>query len=121
MLIFDGDCSFCTSSARWIERRLPEDAEVVAWQFVDDLDALGLTAEEANAKVWWIDPDGRRWGGHLGIGRAFRTAGGFWGVVGLALCTPPLAWVAAPVYRLVARYRHRMPGGTPACRIDSPH
>ena len=32
MLVFDGDCGFCTSSARWIEARLPDDVAVVAWQ-----------------------------------------------------------------------------------------
>lgn len=120
MLIFDGDCGFCTTSAHWIQRRLPDDVEVVAWQFVDDLDALGLTVDEADAKVWWITPDGRRHGGHLAIGHALRSAGGFWGLIGTMLVTPPASWLAAPVYALVARYRHRMPGGTPACRIDPP-
>jgi predicted DCC family thiol-disulfide oxidoreductase YuxK len=120
MLIFDGDCGFCTSSARWIERRLPDDVEVVAWQFVDDLGALGLTEEQANAKVWWVTPDGGRTGGHIAIADSLRAAGGFWGVVGRLMLLPPFVWLGGPIYALVSRYRHRMPGGTPACRIDPP-
>jgi predicted DCC family thiol-disulfide oxidoreductase YuxK len=118
-LIFDGDCSFCTSSARWIERRLPDGVEVVAWQFVDDLDALGLSLDEVNDKAWWITADGRRRGGHLAIAEALIAAGGFWKVLGRISLVPPIRWVSAAVYAVVSRYRHRMPGGTPACRVDS--
>lgn len=118
MLIFDGDCGFCTTSAHWIERRLSDDVEVVAWQFVDDLAALDLTAEEANERVWWITPDGNKRGGHLAIGDALASAGGFWGFLGRLSLLPPFVWLGGPVYRLIARNRHRMPGGTPACRID---
>jgi predicted DCC family thiol-disulfide oxidoreductase YuxK len=119
MLIFDGDCGFCTSSARWIEKRLPTGVEVIAWQFIDDLDALGLTVAEVSEKAWWIDGEGLRHGGHLAIGEALAAAGGVWGVVGRGMLLPPFRWLAAPVYRLISRYRHRMPGGTPACRLDT--
>jgi predicted DCC family thiol-disulfide oxidoreductase YuxK len=120
LLIFDGDCSFCTSSAHWIERRISQEVTVIAWQFIDDLGALGLTIDDVNAKVWWITPDGDRRGGHLAIGDALKSADRFWAVVGHALVLPPLTWLARPVYAVIARYRHRMPGGTPACRIDAP-
>ncbi|MGH9170291.1 MAG: hypothetical protein ACRD0Z_05400, partial [Acidimicrobiales bacterium] len=36
---------------------------------------------------------------------------------GRALSVPPLRWLAAAVYPVVARVRHRLPGGTPACRV----
>lgn len=121
VLIYDGDCGFCTTSAQWIGRRLPDDVEVIAWQFVDGIDALGLTLDEVNAKAWWITPAGDKRGGHLAVGEALKAAGGFWGVAGRLLLAPPIRWIAKPVYALVARYRHRMPGGTAACRIDSPH
>lgn len=44
-LVFDGDCGFCTSSARLLERIGP-DAEIVPWQRAD-LDRLGITAVRA--------------------------------------------------------------------------
>src|SRR6185295_19264908 len=33
--VFDGDCAFCSSCARFIENRIKPDADVVAWQFAD--------------------------------------------------------------------------------------
>lgn len=43
LLVFDGDCAFCTSSARLLARIAPA-AEMVAWQQID-LAELGLTEE----------------------------------------------------------------------------
>ena len=120
MLIYDGDCGFCTTSARWIERRLPADVAVVSWQSLDDLAPMGLTLDDVAAAAWWVEPPRSPLGGHLAIGAALRAVGGAWGLVGRALLAPPLRWIGAPVYRLVARYRYRLPGGTAACRIDAP-
>src|SRR5207248_7918382 len=44
-LVFDGDCGFCTATARFIERRIPTSARVVPWQRLD-LDDVGLTREQ---------------------------------------------------------------------------
>jgi predicted DCC family thiol-disulfide oxidoreductase YuxK len=33
------------------------------------------------------------------------------------LRTPPVRWLAAGVYRLIANNRQRMPGGTAACAL----
>jgi predicted DCC family thiol-disulfide oxidoreductase YuxK len=116
VLVFDGDCGFCTSSARWIEARLPADTAVEPWQSLD-LDSLGLTEAEVTAAAYWVDDEGSLHRGHLAIGRALVTAGGLWGIVGRLLVSPPLTWVARPVYALVARYRYKLPGATDACRL----
>jgi predicted DCC family thiol-disulfide oxidoreductase YuxK len=115
-LVFDGDCRFCTSSARWLQRRLPDEVSVVPWQRAD-LEALGVTADEARAAVQWVGPAGRA-SGAAAVGRALEAAGGVWRPFGRLCRTPPTAWVAEVVYRVVARNRHRLPGGTPACRLD---
>jgi predicted DCC family thiol-disulfide oxidoreductase YuxK len=39
-------------------------------------------------------------------------------LLGRAMQHPPVSWVAAPAYRLVAKYRYKLPGATDACRID---
>jgi len=41
-----------------------------------------------------------------------------WRFLGHLLVTPPFSWVAAVGYALVARYRHLLPGGTPACALE---
>jgi len=112
-LVFDGDCAFCTSCARLLERIGPE-AEIVAWQ-VADLDALAITPAQAAEAVRWIEPDGTVRSGHEAIAAALGAAGVPWRIVGRALRLPGISSLAAVIYQLVARNRHRLPGGTPAC------
>ena len=50
--------------------------------------------------------------GHLAVARALHAAGGWRRVVGGAIAVPPLSWAAALGYRVVVRYRHRLPGTT---------
>lgn len=116
MLVYDGDCGFCTRVAGWAADRLP-DGTVVAPSRDLDLPALGLTRADVERSAWWLDGD-RRASGHRAIGRALTAIGGPWRPIGRLLVVPPVSWLAAGVYRLVARYRHRMPGGTAACRVD---
>ena len=116
VLVYDGDCAFCTRSARWVEHRVDGRADVRPWQALD-LDELGLTEDDVASAAWWVEGK-RRDRGHRSIGRALIAIGGLWGLAGRLLLVPPVSWVAAPVYALVARYRHKMPGGTDACRIE---
>lgn len=120
VLVYDGDCGFCTRSARWIEARLPLGYPVVAWQAIPDLAALGLTEADVQRAAWWIDTDGRAHGGARAIARALIACRGAWSLVGWALLVPPISWLATLVYALVARYRYRLPGATDACRLPAP-
>jgi predicted DCC family thiol-disulfide oxidoreductase YuxK len=121
MLIFDGDCAFCTTTARWIAARWRIPAEAVPWQRLGQpgLDALGLTVTDVEHAAWWVDSAGRRFRGHRAVGHALLAAGGWRAGLGRVALVPPGSWVAALVYRAVARWRHRLPGGTPACRVDA--
>lgn len=112
MLIFDGDCGFCTASARWIEAR---GARVEAWQTLE-LDELGLTVAEVDEAAWWIDEAGQKHRGHLAIGHALKATGGVWGFIGVVLVRPPVSWLAKPVYALIARNRDKLPGS--ACELN---
>jgi predicted DCC family thiol-disulfide oxidoreductase YuxK len=116
VLVYDGDCAFCTSSVRLLERIGPE-AELVAWQQTD-LDALGIGEEEAAAAVQWVAVDGTVRSGHEAIAAALGSAGGIWALTGRAIASPSVTPIAASVYRLIADNRHRLPGGTPACAVD---
>ena len=119
LLVFDGDCRVCTSWARWAARPWEGSAQAVPWQFLGQsgLRALGLSLPEAQAAAWWVDGSNRRFRGHRAVGRALLAGGGGRRVAGALVLTPPLSWAAAVLYRLVARYRHRLPGATPACRV----
>ncbi|MFF5207293.1 thiol-disulfide oxidoreductase DCC family protein [Streptosporangium sp. NPDC000396] len=117
VLVFDGDCGFCTTSVRFAERWIGVRARVTPWQFVD-LAALGTTRERAEREVLWIG-NGRVYGGAQAVAKLLIAAGPPWSPLGLALRTPPLRWAAHVLYRLVASNRHRLPGGTPACSLPA--
>ncbi len=115
VLLFDGDCAFCTRCARALARIGP-DAEIVAWQFTD-LAELGMTPEQAAEAVQLVQIDGTVRSGHEAIAAVLNTAGRIWKIVGSAIMLPGISWMAAKVYRLVADNRYRLPGGTPACAV----
>jgi len=117
VLLYDGDCAFCTSCARLIERRVRPGAEVVPWQFAE-LDALGVSAEQATAAVQWIALDGGVRSGHEAIAATLKASGPLWQPLGHLLLLPGISWLAAKGYELVAANRYRLPGGTPACRRE---
>jgi predicted DCC family thiol-disulfide oxidoreductase YuxK len=120
VLIFDGDCSVCTSCANWARRHVKGAVEIVPWQRID-LATFGLTSEDAKAAAWWIDPAGHRYRGHLAVGQTLRDCGGWWRPAGGLLSVPPISWGAALAYVVVARNRHHLPGATPACRLPTPN
>ena len=118
MLIYDADCAFCTVCARWAQQRLPLGIPVVGWQSIPDLAALGLTRHDVETSVWWIGVDGRPRGENRAVAACLGAMRRWWSPLAALLALPPLGWVAAPAYRLIARNRHRMPGATAACRLD---
>lgn len=118
LLIFDGDCGFCSRCARFVSRRLPTTAEVKPWQRVD-LESYGVTAEQTQRELVWVGADGRIAGGAQAIARLLLDCGGLWAVPGAALRVPPFRWVGHGLYRAVANNRYRMPGSTEACRLPA--
>jgi predicted DCC family thiol-disulfide oxidoreductase YuxK len=115
ILVFDGRCGFCTRSVEWLLERLREPVRAVPWQSLD-LERYALTEGDVRRAAWWIEPDGRRWGGHRAAARALRGCGGAWAWLGWLMRVPPFAWIAAIGYWLIARNRRLFPGTTPACK-----
>jgi predicted DCC family thiol-disulfide oxidoreductase YuxK len=117
VLLIDGDCGFCQRVASWYRRHAPPSVQVVAYQDMD-LTHGPVSLDDARAQVWWVNGGDVR-GGARAISGALRTVGRLGVVAGWLIDAPGMRRVAAVVYRLVARYRYRLPGGTPACRTDS--
>ena len=118
MLLYDGDCSFCTLSARWVERRLPVLPDLQPWQDAD-LAALGVSEAEAMHSVQWVESSGRVSAGATAVARLLVSNGGGWAALGRLMLVPPVSWAAALAYRLVATFRGRLPGVTPACALPA--
>jgi len=120
VLVFDGDCGFCTSAARWAERRFRHGERAEAWQLLGEeaLASFGLSLHDVEQAAWWVDGSGTPERGYRAAGRALQACGGWRRVLGWSALTPPTSWIAAGAYRLVVRFRYRLPGGTPACRLE---
>lgn len=115
MLIFDGDCGFCSSCVDVVKRYVNVDVQYLPYQRAD-LTALGLTAEQCAESVKFRDARGRWHSGSAAIGRLLLGSGVVWRPLGALIVAPGMRLFAEAVYRVVARYRHRLPGGTPACQ-----
>jgi predicted DCC family thiol-disulfide oxidoreductase YuxK len=117
-LVYDGDCGLCTSCVRFVERHIPTDAALVAWQDAD-LAGLGVARDRAQEAVQWVADDRSVSAGEEAIGRLLRDAGGGWAVLGRILLSPAVAPIAGAVYRVIADHRSRLIGGTPACALPA--
>ena len=115
-LLYDGDCGFCSSSARLAGRLAPA-VQVLPYQHCD-LPAFALTAEECAEALRWVGTGGPASGAGA-IARLLVAAGGVWTLLGRLLLLRGVRRVAEAGYRLVAANRYRLPGGTPACRVSS--
>ncbi len=117
-LIYDADCGFCTTSASWISARLASGSTILPSHDLD-LDAHGLTLDDVMTAAYWIDDSGTAHRGSVGIALALRNSSAPWSWAGAVMAVPPVSWLAAAVYPIVAKNRHRLPGATAACAIDT--
>jgi predicted DCC family thiol-disulfide oxidoreductase YuxK len=115
-LIFDGDCGFCTSTANFIKVRSSVAIEIHPWQFID-VTNFGLTQAQTASRVYFV-VDGKNYAGHAALAKVLLIQRNWlFKVFGGLMMTPPFSWLASLGYRLVAKFRHRLPGGTPACKL----
>ena len=121
VLVFDGDCGFCTTSARFLARWVVPagSVSVAPWQQLD-LARIGLTQEQCQAAVQWVSRDGEVASGHAAIAGSLRAGHLVWRPVGALLVAPGFSRLAAILYGWIAAHRYALPGGTPACRPDRP-
>jgi predicted DCC family thiol-disulfide oxidoreductase YuxK len=121
LLIFDGDCAFCTSSVDLLRRVVDRKQRyaVEPWQRVD-LSVFGLTEHDCLEAAQFVAADGTVHSGHGAIAQALRHGAPGWRPVGWALTLPGIDALARWVYAWIAAHRHELPGGTPACALPPP-
>lgn len=103
-LVFDGECDFCRACVRFITRRTRRPLSVVAYQDAD-LATLGLTREQCESAVQWVDDRGAVASAHHAVSRALRNARFPWPLAGRAIVLPGISRIASRVYERVARRR----------------
>ena len=115
VLIFDGDCAFCSSSARLLRKMTKNKIAIEPYQKLD-LEALNLSAELTSKAVYFVS-GGTRFVAAAAIAQALIESKTPWALAGWFLKLPVIRNIAKPIYYLVAANRHRLPGGTPECRL----
>lgn len=116
ILIYDGDCSFCSTSIRFLKKKLPINIKMEPYQLAD-LKVLELTVEECRREVQFIDYIGRRSSGAAAFANLFRLGSKPWKLLSRVMKFPVIRVLADVVYHWVATNRYRLPGGTPTCRM----
>lgn len=96
---------------------MPSPTTLVPWQWTD-LEPLGVSVDEVDVAVVMVGVDLRHRSGPEALADLLTssTATG-WRACGRLLGSAPVLIVAWPIYRLIARNRHRMPGGTAQCSL----
>jgi len=114
VIIYDGDCAFCTLWVTRLRNSLPVFPEARTSQSINP-DDYGLSATDLARYAWYLTPT-HQYAGHLAASALLRVQPAL-GLrfAGWLLATPPISWVAALGYRAIARFRHRLPGGTATC------
>jgi predicted DCC family thiol-disulfide oxidoreductase YuxK len=118
VLLFDGDCAFCTSCVKWMQRHMRRLDTTVPYQRAD-LDSLGVTEAQCEAALQWVGADRTVYSANLAVAQVLIDAGKGWAVIGRATRLPGIRQLTAVTYRWIARNRHRLPGGTPACSLEA--
>ena len=110
VLVYDGDCGFCTTSAHRLVRWSGGSLDVIPWQMAD-LEALGLTPGECSSAVQLVSPTTRASGG-TAVAAALLACRQPYRAAGALLGWQPLHPLVQRAYALVAANRHRLPGST---------
>ena len=115
-LIFDGDCGFCTTTARFIQRNSSVKIETEPYQWAN-LDEYGLSKAEAAAKVQLVSGNKVFAGHHCMAKLLLIQKNPLLKLIGAVMVLPGVDRISAKVYDWVAANRQRFPGGTPACKM----
>jgi predicted DCC family thiol-disulfide oxidoreductase YuxK len=121
VLIYDGDCQFCQLSLDFGIRNLRKFPQYVAFQRIQP-GHFGLTDEQVRSQIWLAQKtpaSAAPLGGHLAAGAILKLQPSRWlKGLGWLISTPPTSWAADLLYKFVAANRHRLPGGSRACKIE---
>jgi predicted DCC family thiol-disulfide oxidoreductase YuxK len=115
IFIFDGDCAFCSSSARVLKRMTRGKLAIEPYQYLD-LASYSLDSEKTSKSVYYIT-ETESFAAAKAIARSLIDAKTPWSVAGFLMNIPVIISVAELVYGWVAKNRHRLPGGTPECSL----
>jgi predicted DCC family thiol-disulfide oxidoreductase YuxK len=117
-LVYDGECGFCRSSVDLL-RRWDRHGRFAFVPFQDSVALAtlpGIERKELEQAMHLVSPDGSVLKGAAALPAILRLVPGGKPVAPL-LRLPGASWLAARVYRMIARSRHRLGCGSRTCTL----
>jgi predicted DCC family thiol-disulfide oxidoreductase YuxK len=116
IVIYDGDCAFCSSAARLAQKRIAPKLTYSPYQFTE-LAKYAITVQAAQSSLKFVAASGQVFSANFAVSQIMRSGNRFWNIVGVVVDLPIIRSLAALGYNLTAKYRHKLPGGTPTCKM----
>ena len=116
LLVYDGDCAFCTRTLSQLQASLERFPDAHPWQDLD-LNDVGLSRSEVTKYVWLLAGSKRLRGHEVFAALLQAQPAGSFRFLGYLMAVPPFSWLMRLGYFFLARFRHRLPGGTAACEM----
>jgi predicted DCC family thiol-disulfide oxidoreductase YuxK len=117
-VIFDGDCGFCQKSVNFALKHIKPEVTFVAYQVIDPTD-FGLSITQCQTSLQFVSANRISYVAHNAVARMLLTAKFPWFIFGRLMLMPGVNKIMSYGYKLVAKNRHRLPGSTSACELDS--
>ncbi|RRD05019.1 DUF393 domain-containing protein [Arachnia propionica] len=118
VILYDADCGFCSMSIQVATSRMVRTRMRPLMVQRADLGRWGLDRAACLELLHVVDARGRVRIGSDAVAAILQSSRLPWPIAGLVLRSPGVRRLSQWVYRIVARNRHRLPGGTPTCRLD---
>lgn len=115
LVIYDGDCGFCTKTVIRLTKCLGKKAPNFSTFQSIDLSEFNLTLDQVQMEMKYVDRNGRIWGGAHAFRNVFKDANGVWLLVAGLMSMPLIKQAASLLYRKIAVNRQKMPGASEAC------
>ena len=127
MLLYDGTCGFCAQSVQFVLRHEGE-RRTLRFAALQSTAGEGVRARhpeiEGVDSVIWVEPGSSAKNEQVfvrsaGVLRVLRYLGGIWAVLGMLATIVPRP-IRDWVYDFIARHRHQITRGGPACLVPTP-
>ena len=110
-LVTDGNCAFCQASAEWLLRHFPGEWVNTPHQSID-LDLIGISALEANSKVWYLTGSGehlKQYGGAQAVAKLLLDQQKKWiKPIAVLAFVPVTKQISALLYFLISKNRKHL-------------
>lgn len=124
LLIFDGDCGICTSSAEFMKQRTNNNVLSVKPYQILELSKIhkDLNSDKTSKSVYYYqESTSRVFSKSKAIFMALKKMNGIYKAMGYLLDNPFVVFISNPIYSLIAKYRTKISKifGLNACKISN--